>query len=28
LDTEPELGVLYEIGNNGEIREPERMYPE
>jgi methylmalonyl-CoA/ethylmalonyl-CoA epimerase len=27
LDTESELGILYEIGNNGEIREPERRYP-
>ena len=27
LDTEPELGILYEIGNNGRIREPERTYP-
>jgi methylmalonyl-CoA/ethylmalonyl-CoA epimerase len=27
LDTEPEVGVLYEIGNNGKIREPERTYP-
>jgi hypothetical protein len=27
LDTEPEIGVLYEIGNNGKIREPERIYP-
>jgi methylmalonyl-CoA/ethylmalonyl-CoA epimerase len=28
LDTEPEIGVLYEIGNNGRIREPERTFPE
>jgi hypothetical protein len=28
LNLEPELGILYEIGNNGEIREPERVYPE
>jgi len=27
LDTEPELGMLYEIGNNGKIREPERIFP-
>jgi hypothetical protein len=27
LDLEPELGILYELGNNGEIREPERVYP-
>jgi methylmalonyl-CoA/ethylmalonyl-CoA epimerase len=27
LNTEPELGVLYELGNNGKIREPERVYP-
>ena len=28
LNTEPELGLIYEIGNNGEIRKPERTYPE
>ncbi len=27
LDTEPEIGILYEIGNNGKIRAPERTYP-
>jgi hypothetical protein len=27
LNTEPELGILYEIGNNGKIRAPERTYP-
>lgn len=27
LNTEPTLGVLYEIGNNGKIRSPERRYP-
>lgn len=27
LDTEPELGVLFEVGNNGRIRAPERTYP-
>ncbi len=27
LDTEPELGILYEIGNNGRIRDPERICP-
>jgi methylmalonyl-CoA/ethylmalonyl-CoA epimerase len=27
LDTEPELGIIYEIGNNGKIRAPERTYP-
>src|SRR3989304_169304 len=27
LDTEPELGMLYEIGNNGRIRDPERVCP-
>jgi methylmalonyl-CoA/ethylmalonyl-CoA epimerase len=27
LDTESELGILYEIGNNGKIRAPERTYP-
>ncbi|GAG35466.1 unnamed protein product [marine sediment metagenome] len=27
LNTEPELGILYEIGNNGKIRAPERIYP-
>jgi methylmalonyl-CoA/ethylmalonyl-CoA epimerase len=27
LDTEPQLGILYELGNCGEIREPERVYP-
>ena len=27
LNTESELGILYEIGNNGEIRAPERTYP-
>jgi hypothetical protein len=27
LDTEPALGILYEIGNNGRIREPERVFP-
>lgn len=27
LDTEPELGILYEIGNNGKIRAAERCYP-
>ena len=27
LDTEPQLGVLYELGNNGEIRAPERTAP-
>jgi len=28
LDTEASLGTIYEIGNNGKIREPERRYPE
>ncbi len=28
LDTETKLGILYEIGNNGQIRAPERTYPE
>jgi hypothetical protein len=27
LDTEPSLGIIYEIGNNGRIRKPERTYP-
>jgi hypothetical protein len=27
LDLEPELGILYELGNNGDIRSPERVYP-
>ena len=27
LDTEDLVGVVYEIGNNGKIREPERVYP-
>ncbi|MCX6089940.1 MAG: VOC family protein [Atribacterota bacterium] len=27
LDTEKALGTVYEIGNNGKIREPERRYP-
>jgi len=27
LDTEPTLGILYEIGNCGKVREPERRYP-
>ena len=27
LDTEASLGTIYEIGNNGKIREPERRYP-
>lgn len=27
LDTEDSLGYVIEIGNNGEIREPERRYP-
>ena len=27
LDTEPTLGFIVEIGNNGKIREPERRYP-
>jgi hypothetical protein len=27
VDTEPEIGELYEIGNNGKVREPERTYP-
>ena len=27
LDTEPQLGVLYELGNCGEIRSPERTVP-
>ena len=27
LDTEPQLGILYELGNCGDIREPERVYP-
>ncbi len=28
LDLEPKLGILYELGNNGTIRSPERVYPE
>jgi hypothetical protein len=28
LNTEPQLGILYELGNCGEIREPERVFPE
>jgi methylmalonyl-CoA/ethylmalonyl-CoA epimerase len=28
LNTEPHIGVIYEIGNNGKIRKPERVYPE
>jgi methylmalonyl-CoA/ethylmalonyl-CoA epimerase len=28
LDTEPTLGILLEIGNNGNIRPPHRRYPE
>jgi 4-hydroxyphenylpyruvate dioxygenase-like putative hemolysin len=27
LNTEPQLGILYELGNCGEIRSPERMVP-
>jgi len=27
LDTEPALGILYELGNCGKIRTPERRYP-
>jgi len=27
LDTEPTLGMIYEIGNCGKIRAPERRYP-
>ena len=27
LDTEPTLGILYEIGNCGKVRLPERRYP-
>ena len=27
LDTEPTLGMIYEIGNCGKIRTPERRYP-
>ncbi len=27
LNTEPILGILYEIGNNGKLRPPERKYP-
>ncbi len=27
LDTEAALGTIYEIGNNGKIRKPERRYP-
>ena len=27
LDTEPVIDVLYEIGNSGKIRPPERRYP-
>ena len=27
LDTEPVIGVLYEVGNSGKIRPPERRYP-
>ena len=27
LDTEPQLGILYELGNCGEIRSPERTIP-
>jgi methylmalonyl-CoA/ethylmalonyl-CoA epimerase len=28
LNTEPTLGILLEIGNNGNIRPPQRRYPE
>ena len=28
LDLEPELGILYELGNNGDIRDPERVFPD
>jgi 4-hydroxyphenylpyruvate dioxygenase-like putative hemolysin len=28
LDTVDAVGVIYEIGNNGKIREPERRFPE
>jgi methylmalonyl-CoA/ethylmalonyl-CoA epimerase len=28
LDTEPILGIVYELGNNGKIRPPEKRYPE
>jgi hypothetical protein len=27
LDTEKQLGFVYEIGNNGKIRPPEERYP-
>ena len=28
LNTEPELGVIFELGNLGKVRSPERRYPE
>ena len=28
LDVASELGIIYEIGNNGNVGEPERVYPE
>ena len=27
LDTEPTLGIVYELGNCGQVRAPERRYP-
>jgi hypothetical protein len=28
LDTVPQLGIIYEIGNNGDVGRPERTYPQ